>query len=62
MLLAGCPGTGRVPEVNGGGGGKAAGGANIFGWCWCDGGWIVGVNLCKGLWLGKDRGYGEAEG
>jgi hypothetical protein len=26
------------------------------------GGWRVGVKLCRGLWLGKDRGNGEAEG
>lgn len=62
MLPAGCPGTCRVPDVNGGGGGKAVGGANILGWCGCAGGWRVGVKVCSGLWLGKERGNGEAEG
>lgn len=33
MPQTGCPGPGKVLEVSGGGGGKAAGGANILGWC-----------------------------
>lgn len=50
----GCPGTGKVLELSGGGGGKAGGGANILGWCWCD-------RDCKAagkLWLaakGKEK-------
>lgn len=48
-------------DVNGGGGGKAAGGANILGWCGCGDDCKADGKLWGLLWLvGKAKGKVEA--
>lgn len=48
-------------DVSGGGGGKAAGGANILGWCGCGEDCKAGGKLWGVFWLAaKDRGKVEA--
>lgn len=38
------------------------GGANILGWWGCAGGCRAGGKLCRGLWLARDSGNGDADG